>query len=354
MRIVDIARELNLSYTTVALTLSGKGDRYGIAQATQARITDYADRIGYVKDLDAAKVTLGATNQVGIIFPLNPTELNENQHAMFFLLQKALHMSGLVPVIQPVDRESFVRGMRFLIGKRVNDIIVMGRMPIRMCLDNPKLTTLLKERRLILLDYLFPPAVESEAVQTGVYKIGFDRYGSLHDMLRLLRANGHRHIAMANGLMPFFGELTREEQDTLLLPFPEKTGEAGAYHQDPESLMQVTSLIQEHGCTAVMLGDDMKAIGLIDGLLKAGYRVPEDLSVVGYEGIAAAEFTRVPLTTVQVPTAGVVDAMADLLRRDAGEGKGVEQSVYKLPCTIVKRDSLGPAPVRSVATPLQR
>ena len=342
MRIVDIARELKLSYTTVALTLSGKGNRYGIAQATQARITDYAEKVGYVKDLDAAKVTLGATNQIGIIFPLNPVELNENQHAMFFLLQKALHMNGLVPLIQPVDRESFMRGLRFLIGKRVSDIIVMGRSPIRMCLNNPKLAALLKERRLFLLDYLFTPVLDSEAVQPGVYKIGFDRHESLHDMLRLLRAAGHRRIAIPDGLMHFFGELTSEESDTVLLPFPEKASEASSSRQSAGFLAQVTGLMDERGCTAVMLGDDMKAISLIARLLKAGYRVPEDVSVVGYEGIAAAEFTRVPLTTVQVPTAGIVEVVAGLLRREAGEVDGAEQYIYKLPCTIIKRDSLGP------------
>lgn len=349
MRIVDIARELSLSYTTVALTLSGKGDRYGIAKATQARIVEYAEQVGYVKDLDAAKITLGATNQVGVIFPLNPTDLNENQRAMFFLLQKALHMNGLVPVIQPVDRESFMRGMRFLIGKRVNDIIVMGRSPIRMCQDTPKLATLLKERRLILLDYLFTPKAAAEDAWPGVYKIGFDRHGSVHDMLRLLRAAGHRHVAISHTLMNFFGELTGDESGTVLLPFVEKASNANSPRQNAGLLAQVIDLMKECGCTAVMLGDDMKAIGLIDGLLKAGYRVPEDISVVGYEGIAAAEFTRVPLTTVQVPTAGIVDVVARLLRPEAGGEDAAVPCIYKLPCTIVKRDSLGPAPARASA-----
>ncbi|MHB9106417.1 MAG: LacI family DNA-binding transcriptional regulator [Armatimonadota bacterium] len=346
MRIVDIARELNLSYTTVALTLSGKGNRYGIAQATQARILDYAEQVGYVKDLDAAKVTLGATNQVGIIFPLNPTELNENQRAMFFLLQKALQVNGLVPVIQPVDQESFMRGMRFLIGKRVSDIVVMGRSPIRLCLKEQKLAALLKERRLLLLDYLFAPAGDAESDRPGIYKIGFDRHGSLHEMLKLLRAAGHRRIAISSGLMQFFGELTSEERGTVLLPFPEKAAERNASWR-AGLLAQVTGLMEERGCTAVMLGDDMKAISLIAGLLKAGRRVPDDISVVGYEGIAAAEFTQVPLTTVQVPTAGIVDVAADLLKRGAGESDDAHQSVYKLPCTIIKRESLGPAPARS-------
>ena len=58
------------------------------------------------------------------------------------------------------------------------------------------------------------------------------------------------------------------------------------------------AIAQQGGATAIFAGNDDMAIGVIRALIEAGARVPEDVSVVGYDDIPSAEFLNPPLTTV--------------------------------------------------------
>ncbi|MFC5827277.1 substrate-binding domain-containing protein [Nonomuraea insulae] len=53
----------------------------------------------------------------------------------------------------------------------------------------------------------------------------------------------------------------------------------------------------------ILAGNDLLALGLLHGLITAGVRVPEDLSLVGYDDIEFADFAIVPLTTIRHPSA---------------------------------------------------
>jgi LacI family transcriptional regulator len=88
------------------------------------------------------------------------------------------------------------------------------------------------------------------------------------------------------------------------------------------------------GCTAVLLRDDMMALGLIAALQEAGYRVPADLSVIGFDNIPAAAYAAVPLTTIEVPAQGMLEA---LCARLIGNETGAEDCL--LPGRLVERAS---------------
>jgi DNA-binding LacI/PurR family transcriptional regulator len=58
---------------------------------------------------------------------------------------------------------------------------------------------------------------------------------------------------------------------------------------------------EKTGCTAILAQNDETAIGIIEALLEAGLKVPEDVSVIGFDGTEIAEYYRPRLTTVEVP-----------------------------------------------------
>jgi DNA-binding LacI/PurR family transcriptional regulator len=342
LRLIDIARALKVSYTTVAVTLNGKADRYHISQATQARILAYAEKVGYVKDLDASGVAIGTANQIGMLFPSDPVRLNESQRALFFSLLHALHEHGMTPLTQPVDTQTFLRGVRNLLGKKVRDILVLGSSTIQSCLQTPQLAPLLQDRRLFLIDFIFNIHDQVPTTLNRCYRIGYDRHGSLHAMLKLLRDAGHRTVAIHYFLRRHLGKVADDQTSLALHDIYDADGQApNPYVKGVLLLPQVMKQMENHGCTAVMLTDDMRAEGLISALLNAGMRVPEDISVVGFEGIPSVEYARVPLTTIAIPSDEIVCLVCDLLLQDTGED---EQRVYQLSCQIVERQSLGPAP----------
>jgi DNA-binding LacI/PurR family transcriptional regulator len=101
--------------------------------------------------------------------------------------------------------------------------------------------------------------------------------------------------------------------------------------------------------TAVLASNDMTAIGAMGAIAECGLRVPDDISVIGFDDIQLSAFTMPPLTTVRLPRVEIAEkAFHSLLNawphKDAEPGKGEEH--YVMP-TLVLRKSTGPAPNRT-------
>ncbi|MBP7002528.1 MAG: LacI family DNA-binding transcriptional regulator [Amaricoccus sp.] len=94
--------------------------------------------------------------------------------------------------------------------------------------------------------------------------------------------------------------------------------------------------------TAIFVANDMMAVGAYDALKELGLRIPQDVSVVGYDDREIAQFMRPPLTTVTLPHYEMgrqaVEVLAEGLRR------GGAQPQIKVECTLVERQSVAPPP----------
>jgi DNA-binding LacI/PurR family transcriptional regulator len=96
------------------------------------------------------------------------------------------------------------------------------------------------------------------------------------------------------------------------------------------------ALSEKVPCTAVVAHNDSVAIGAIDTLQKQGFRVPEDVSVVGFGDGLLAEHFRVPLTTIRAPKTEMGEA-ALRLARELQSNATVEPR--ELPVEIIVRAS---------------
>ena len=97
--------------------------------------------------------------------------------------------------------------------------------------------------------------------------------------------------------------------------------------------------------TGVFAANDEMAIGLLKTLRRAGLDVPGTLSVVGFDGIAFADYVEPTLTTFSQPRRALgAQGAGLLLRAMQGEMIPAEQSRIRLPATLLVRDSTGPAP----------
>jgi DNA-binding LacI/PurR family transcriptional regulator len=94
--------------------------------------------------------------------------------------------------------------------------------------------------------------------------------------------------------------------------------------------------------TAIQCVNDMVAVGAVETLLQQGYRVPEDISVVGFGNILLSEHFRVPLTTVRQPKfhlgQAAMELLMQLLRDENPEAR-------RIPAELIVRDSTARAPV---------
>lgn len=126
--------------------------------------------------------------------------------------------------------------------------------------------------------------------------------GTVRAVQHLIQA-GHRRIGFLDGSPHYTIERRREGYRAAL----EKAG----IGYDPdlvvegdlsfESGLQAAEIISQRklGCTAYFCANDQSAIGLIQGLAEQGLRVPDDISVVGFDDVEAAKLISPPLTTVR-------------------------------------------------------
>jgi len=101
---------------------------------------------------------------------------------------------------------------------------------------------------------------------------------------------------------------------------------------------------RETGCTAILAENDHMALGCIRALQEAGVRVPEDISVVGFDGTETA--VRGGLTTVEVPLATIGERGAELLLKCINEPQARSASAERvvLPVKVTTRGSTAPPP----------
>lgn len=160
-----------------------------------------------------------------------------------------------------------------------------------------------------------------------------------------LMSLGHRRIGLATG-------------PTRMVPAQRKRAgyqDAMSTHLPGEPLRVVERLytyeggasavraLLEQGCTAVVCGSDLMALGAIHGARAAGLEVPQDLSVIGYDDSPLIPMTDPPLTTVRQPVTAISRAaVTSLLNAIAGEEVPDAEMLF-LPDLIV-RGSSAPAP----------
>jgi DNA-binding LacI/PurR family transcriptional regulator len=108
----------------------------------------------------------------------------------------------------------------------------------------------------------------------------------------------------------------------------------------------VTDLLRDRrGVTAIFVGNDLAAVGALDALVHHGLRVPQDMSLVGYDNIALAGLGHIDLTTIDQPRRDMgVTAVRLLLERRDEDRRTARHLV--VPPSLVVRGSTGPPPRR--------
>ena len=167
--------------------------------------------------------------------------------------------------------------------------------------------------------------------------------------VRHLHALGHRAIAHVTG--PEGNVLTTarrqgmvDERTRLGLPARDEWIIRGDFSLESGRDAAARILAMEHRPTAVFCSADMVAFGLISGLQAGGLRVPEDISVVGFDDIEMSEFYVPPLTTIRQDRNLLGRRAAEtLMARIARDAPVAEAGM--IPVELVVRGSTGPAPV---------
>jgi len=330
----DIAKKAGVCMATVSRTLNNP-DR--VSAKTRDLVMKVVEDMGYIPNRLAASLRQGRSHNIAIMLPdiTNPYF----SPIVRTIEQIALTRGYSVILKDTQDDPALERSFAEMVKTRQVDGIITNsqRIPFDVDPDQP-------------LQEQLPPIVNASEFcdLDGIPKVGVDNVAIGRDAAQHLLDFGHRCIAVITGTSHILSSQQREAGFRQALQaadvqFDEKLLYQGDYSCE-SGVAGVRAIMQlKHRPTAIFCFGDQVAIGALHALRELGYRVPEDVSVIGVDGIALSQYSAPPLTTVAQPLTQIGEHCATLLI-DLIEGKTPDKLIHILPHQLLIRASTGPAP----------
>ena len=285
----DVARYAGVSTAVVSYVVNN-GPR-NVAPATEAKVRDAIDRLGYRPNLSARALRLGATEMIGLVVPdsTNPFFAEYGQE-----VERAAAERGhaLVMANSASDGALERRHVESLASRQVDGILVATTLP-----RHELALTRHREVRTVLLNLDGPVA--------GYHTLGPDfTRGTAAVVGHLLDVHGARTVALATGHHGPIEANSREQgwREALWRSGrPEGPVVRGDYTRDGGYAMG-RALLEERP-DAVFATSDLQAVGVLRALHEAGLRVPEDIALVSFDCTSESEYCWPALTVARQPVA---------------------------------------------------
>lgn len=194
----------------------------------------------------------------------------------------------------------------------------------------------------ILMDHDF-----SEDTRTSP-SICIDNRQATMDAVRALVNLSHRRIGFITGLLPAPSAYYRLRgyQDALIkanLPFDPDLVVEGNWQVDISAAVTRQLLALKHRPTAIIASNDVMAISAMSEIAGAGLKIPRELSLIGFDDIEMASYTRPSLSTIRQPMVSMGQRAVEVAIMLA-EGKPLDDPKILFSTELILRDSTGPAP----------
>jgi DNA-binding LacI/PurR family transcriptional regulator len=327
LNIGEIARKAHVSTATVSRTLNQSG---AVLPETARKVWRVATQLNYYPNSHARALVSGRSKLLGLIVSdiTNPF-FPELVHSFEALATQ--HQYDLILTSTGYQTARMTGCVRRMLERKVDGVAIMTS---EMDLG------LIKElaRRGVPLVFL-----DVGRIGPRMSHVLIDYSHGVRQSVDHLVALGHQRIAFITGPLDLQSARTRRQAflDGLrahrMKPDPKLIREGTHTAEGGQHAMEAL-LRSSKRATAVVCSNDWTAIGALHAIDAAGLRVPEDVSVVGFDDIPLSRYTRPPLTSVRM-SAGDVGATAfDALFRLVG-GERLEGEVYQVPTNLVIRAS---------------
>ncbi|MBC7368907.1 MAG: LacI family DNA-binding transcriptional regulator [Undibacterium sp.] len=325
--IKDIARESAVNVSTVSRALSGS---YGVHAKTRAHVLAVAARLNYRPNRVARGLATGRSHTLGLIVSdiRNPFFAEVARGA-----EDAARAGGcdLILCNSDLDAEKQMRYVRSLLEMRVDGIMMNS------------VATLEREHLHQLATCTVPIVLLNRTAPEKLFSTvnADNEAGGVIAAEYLLRL-GHRRIAHLSGprrhgnmtdrARGFARVINGNASAKLTLIRGENTF-AGGYELAKELLQQKPEP------TAIFAASDLMAFGVLRAMIELGRRVPEDISVLGFDDIELAGVVQPPLSTIRQPKYELGKAAAEILLAHSGDKskRGIEHRTFGV--ELVERKS---------------
>ena len=333
--IKDIARALNLSTSTVSRALR---DSYEISPETKRLVMEYAERLNYRPNPIALSLKGSSSKALAVIVPqiannffsqaINGIEAiayNRGYHVIIFQTHESYERE-MANIQQAVSRR--VDGLLLSLSSETSDVSHLKALHAQGI-------------SLVLFDRV--------SAELDVTQVVADNFGGAYAATSHLLQTGRRRIAHLT--IPPYLSITQERLagyraalEQYGVPFDENLVRYGTFGPDEADELVEQLLAQEPRPDAFFTASDRLALGCLTALRKRGIRIPEDIALIGFTNLPAAEMLNPPLSTVTQPAQEIGQLAAErLIELIEHKKKASPPAILKLPTTLVIRESSAPA-----------
>ncbi|PLR82920.1 LacI family transcriptional regulator [Bacillus canaveralius] len=327
--IKDVAKKANVSIATVSRIVN---NQTGFSEKTKRKVLDVIEELGYQPNAVARGLINKRTHTIGVLFPkfsgMLVTEFLSG-------IEKAANEQGSSVIVCHTESngEKTMKYLQLLNEKRIDGIIFTSEV--------------LKDEYYQYIKKMKVPMVLL-STESYVYPVPYVKVNDRHaayTATQYLIQKGHKKIAMISGnkddiiagkprIDGYINAMTDNG-----LPVNDKyiiNSKSFAFQDGVEGLEAL--MRQAPGVTAVFAASDEIAIGALSKAYQLGIKVPDDLSIIGYDNLSIAEMSAPPLTSVAQPLAEMGEMATKMLFEMMETGQSVESRI--MPHQIIERNSV--------------
>jgi DNA-binding LacI/PurR family transcriptional regulator len=331
MDIRTIARAANVSIATVSRAMNHVPT---VNPKLAKRVWEVIDELDYFPNTQARALVSGRSRLFGLI-------VSEITNPFFPELIQGFediaveHGYEILVSSTNYDPKRMSHCIRRMLERKVEGVAVMT-----FGIEEPLLEQLAKRKVPLVF-------IDVGPTRPGISLLKVDYHRGIRQGVQHLAALGHRNISFISGPRRLRSAQLRSDafctslKECGITPDPEWIVEGD--HTMEGGIASMERLLAARTIpTAVMCSNDMTAIGVLHKLYRAGLRVPDDLSVIGFDDIHISEVTIPPLTTIQMSRFELARAAVTALRTHIEQTEKSEpQREYDIQTNLIVRESTG-------------
>lgn len=325
--IFDVAAASGVSYGTVSRVLNNDPH---VHPDTRTRIVEEIERLGYVTNRQARSLAGGRSNTIGLLVPdLGTAYIGEIIHG----IDAELSLSDLDLILYTTHRTASKEAnyvANLAEGMVDGLLLVLPRSPI------DYIETLTRRKVPFVL-------IDHQGTGENCSAVGATNWQGAYTATEYLIKLGHTRIGFITGTMDLGCAVDRlkgyrsalrtyhiSEEEELIYP--------GTFYQ-PDGYTGTSALLDlPNPPTAIFASNDVMAMGAMDAVRNRGLRVPDDISIIGFDDIPQAALIRPALTTINQPLEKMGRVAAQMLI-DSLRSADKEVRRVELPTELIVRDS---------------
>jgi len=323
-KIRDVARETGLSIATISRVMNGAQN---VSPKTRERVLLASKQLDYLPNPAARTLS---TNKSKTIAAVIPTIENSVYAKYIAAIEQTLAERGysLVMAISNADPDQEFAAAGKLLGMGAEAFILSGAAHSKDLID-------LFERREV--PFVFTSVWDPDSLRPN---IGYDNFALAREAVEFLAAKGHRDIAVIHGPL-CESDRTRARREGALAG-----GGSGTRLEFLETELSVAGgkqaarkvLGAQKGCSALLCFSDVQALGAYFAFSEANVRIPDDISVMGFDNLDWSEHVSPALTTINLPARKMGRAVANQLMDHLDDGTPIRP--LQLEGAIIERGSV--------------